>query len=75
MVDGLCTAPSDYFGDCSVAMDFSPFSARKKAELAAMCGYSFPCKSPGVSSFMQKKTRSNKDLGADIGGAIKDPAT
>lgn len=73
MVDGLCTAPSDYLGDCSTAMDFSPFSEKKKAEIAAMCGYSFPCKAAGAS-FMQKKMRSNKDLGADIGVAIKDRA-
>lgn len=70
-VDGLCTAPSDYHGDCSATMDFSPFSAKRRAELAAMCAYSFPCKSSSVA-FTQKKARSSRELGADIGRAIKE---
>lgn len=69
--DGLCTAPASYKGACSTAMDFSGFGGKQKAELAAMCGYAFPCASEGAS-FMQKKTRSNRDLGAAIGAAIKD---
>ena len=71
MVDGLCTAPSDYSGVCSAAMDFSGFSTKKKAEIAAMCGYAFPCERKGASFLQKKKALSNKDLGAAIGSAIK----
>lgn len=67
-----CTAPSDYSGVCSAAMDFSGFSTKKKAEIAAMCGYAFPCERKGASFLQKKKALSNKDLGAAIGSAIKE---
>ena len=40
---GLCVAPPEYDGICSPVMDFSTFSATRRAEWSAMCTARWPC--------------------------------
>lgn len=40
---GLCVAPPEYDGMCSPVMDFSAFSATRRAEWSAMCSARWPC--------------------------------
>ena len=40
---GLCVAPPEYDGICSPVMDFSTFSATRRAEWSAMCSARWPC--------------------------------